>query len=957
MKKGFVLQSLICLLAVSCSVHEMETTVPVPAEDDVFYASLESYSVPDTRVYVDVNTAVLDENQKTLFLTFWDAEDQISIFNKSTLNKKYEFLGETGDNSGYFKMIADGTGTESSMDYVCAVYPYQESTLLDDSGVLTLTLPAKQNYRESSFGSGANTMVSTTDPARENNLLRFKNVGGYLVLKFYGEVEDPKTGEMKAITLKSIKLEGRNGEPLSGKATMTPALNGDPTIEMAETAGTSITLDCNKVKLGRDEENATVFWMVVPPTKFTQGITVTVTDKDGKVFIKETDKNLNIERNRVSTLKAVEVKPAASLDPNKVIYYTTSDKQTIAPSANAIFGEDITMESNDYVDVKGIMVFNGEVTQIGVSAFAGCENLTGMIIPETVTTIGESAFAGCTRLGAPNNPTAEGTSGPAKAPIRPDQTTFVIPEGVTSIGAHAFEDCTSLTSIIIPEGVTTIGAYAFTNCTSLTSITIPNSVTSIGEKAFAGCTNLLTIDIPENVEMGNNVFFGRTEITSVTIPEGTTSIGDYAYAGCENLAEVIIPDSVTSIGDYAFYMCSSLTGIDIPSLVTSIGKHAFDDCENLVSITIPDGVTEIEDFAFAACMALPSINIPDGVTSIGSSAFESCFKLADVDLPSSVESIGSYAFASCHAFTTFTIPSKVTQINDGLFDSCYQLSNVIIHNEVESIGNSAFSRCSSLTDISIPEAVTTIGENAFSYSGLTSITIPAGVTSIGNWVLQNCESLTSITVHANTPPIIHSDGFTEGAFQNTNDCPIYVPAGSVNAYREANGWSQYASRIYSIGSPDGEIQGHAYVDMGTGLKWATMNVGATSSVDPGVILPWSEGKAAAKGWGESWRLPKKEELEILMDESRFTWILDRANNGYTITSKIAGYVGNSIFLPLKDAYDPSDPDWYLPGMGYFWSSTPADGGGYYYLQIDDADVPYIGGVSPTLYYSIRPVAD
>ena len=53
MKKGFVLQSAVCLLAVSCSVHEMETMNPIPAEEDVFYASLESYSAPDTKVYVD----------------------------------------------------------------------------------------------------------------------------------------------------------------------------------------------------------------------------------------------------------------------------------------------------------------------------------------------------------------------------------------------------------------------------------------------------------------------------------------------------------------------------------------------------------------------------------------------------------------------------------------------------------------------------------------------------------------------------------------------------------------------------------------------------------------------------------------------------------------------------------------------------------------------------------------
>ena len=301
MKKGFVLQSLICLLAVSCSVHEIDTNDPVLAEDDVFYASLESDSKPDTKVHLDL----IDEKPKTL----WDAKDQISIFNKTTVNQQYEFLGNTGDNAGYFKRVTEETGTRAVSDYVCAVYPYMESTSLDDSGVLTLTLPEEQTYMEESYGLGANTMVSTTNG--QDNLLRFKNVGGYLVLKFYGVDGD------NAISVKSIKLEGKNGELLSGEATMTPVIDGLPEIEMAPTAGTSITLKCDKaVKLGKKENKATLFWMVVPPTDFTQGFTLTVTDKNDRVFVKETNEHLTIKRNTVLRISPIEVTLEEPLDSN-----------------------------------------------------------------------------------------------------------------------------------------------------------------------------------------------------------------------------------------------------------------------------------------------------------------------------------------------------------------------------------------------------------------------------------------------------------------------------------------------------------------------------------------------------------------------------------------------------------------------------------------------------------------
>lgn len=301
MKKGFVLQSLICLLAVSCSVQEIDTNDPVLPEDDVFYASLAPES--ETKVHVDI----IDEHVKTL----WDEKDQISIFNKNTVNQQYEFMGNTGDNAGYFKRVTEGTETEANGGYVCAVYPYQESTSLDDTGVLTLTLPEKQTYRENSFGLGANTMVSTTDG--QNNLLRFKNVGGYLVLKFYGVDGD------NAISVKSIKLEGRNGELLSGEATMTPVIDGLPEIEMAPTAGTSITLKCDKaVKLGKNANKATLFWMVVPPTDFTQGLILTVTDKNDRVFVKETAEILTIKRNTVLRIAPIEVTLAEPLDSNAV---------------------------------------------------------------------------------------------------------------------------------------------------------------------------------------------------------------------------------------------------------------------------------------------------------------------------------------------------------------------------------------------------------------------------------------------------------------------------------------------------------------------------------------------------------------------------------------------------------------------------------------------------------------
>lgn len=123
-------------------------------------------------------------------------------------------------------------------------------------------------------------------------------------------------------------------------------------------------------------------------------------------------------------------------------------------------------------------------------------------------------------------------------------------------------------------------------------------------------------------------------------------------------------------------------------------------------------------------------------------------------------------------------------------------SNVVsleISDCVTSIGDNAFTDYHGLTSVAIPNSVTTIGSSAFAAcSGLTSVVIPSSVISIDSWAFSNCSGLTSITVNATTPPTLGAN-----AFYNTN-CPIYVPAESVDAYKAAEGWSEYADRIQPI---------------------------------------------------------------------------------------------------------------------------------------------------------------
>lgn len=143
--------------------------------------------------------------------------------------------------------------------------------------------------------------------------------------------------------------------------------------------------------------------------------------------------------------------------------------------------------------------------------------------------------------------------------------------------------------------------------------------------------------------------------------------------------------------------------------------------------------------------AITNMTRPDG--------FRERTNLVTVVLPNSVESIGNYAFYGCSNLTSIVLTDRV------------------VNNPSASIGNCAFGRCSNLQEF----------------------TFPSGLRYIYNSVLVDCTSLNRITILDPTPTELGST-----AFDNTGDCPIYVPAESINLYKTAKNWSAYADRYQPI---------------------------------------------------------------------------------------------------------------------------------------------------------------
>ncbi|WP_301901289.1 leucine-rich repeat protein [Alistipes ihumii] len=463
------------------------------------------------------------------------------------------------------------------------------------------------------------------------------------------------------------------------------------------------------------------------------------------------------------------------------IWYTSADNKVVYPT-NINFGANIL--SNTIENGKGVIRFDGPVTEIGDDTFINRDGLTSITIPESVTSIGDYAFGASDGL-----------------------TSITIPNSVISIGESAFTSCQGLTSISIPESIISIGDRAFNDCQNLMAfygkyasedhkLLIKDGVSLAF--APAGMTNY---SIPEGVTaIGNGTFEKCSDLTSITIPESVTSIGDLAFDGCHGLTSITIPENVTSIGVQAFRMCIGLKNITIPESVTSIGQSAFSDCHKLKNITIPNSVTSIEAGCFFGT-GLTSITIPNSVTSIGEGAFGGCQNLTSITIPESITSIEDGAFQNSAYLMAFygkyATEDHRALIKDGEFLAFAPagMTDYSIPEGVTAIGGYAFLGCGLLTSITIPESVTSIGESAFSSClGLKNITIPENVTSIGENAFGGCFQLTSAYCKRNTPPSIITNVF--GVFGGAHaDFQIYVPTTSVEAYKSAPGWSDYADRI------------------------------------------------------------------------------------------------------------------------------------------------------------------
>lgn len=259
-------------------------------ESDVFNA------MPEAFVDSSTKTSLASDN-----VVVWSGGDRISIFEGSDARKVYEIDSMyVGSASGRFVRVDGMEANEETMlfDRTLAAYPYSEdlSVGITQDGTLSVSgvdFHSEQHYREGSFSEDSFPMLAVS-PLGERSIA-FKNIGGLIKLSMTGNCSVVK-----------IMVEGNNGEPLSGLATVVVGENGVPFIESWSEASSAVSIICEPA-VTLDPETETSFYISVPPTQFDEGFVVTVTDSEGRTMAQSTTNTNTVNRSTILSMPAFYV--------------------------------------------------------------------------------------------------------------------------------------------------------------------------------------------------------------------------------------------------------------------------------------------------------------------------------------------------------------------------------------------------------------------------------------------------------------------------------------------------------------------------------------------------------------------------------------------------------------------------------------------------------------------------
>ena len=395
------------------------------------------------------------------------------------------------------------------------------------------------------------------------------------------------------------------------------------------------------------------------------------------------------------------------------------------------------------------------VTSVEYYPGYSCQEMTGLVLPETVTSIDGYALswaklktmyisksvtniadnALCNLGFAPKytvhgdnkNFEADATgvlyskgkgklySVPSQVSLKPGGV-YEVDSKVTHICRGAFLNISGLNKVVLPKNLKTISKGFFTIAPTY----------SLKEFAVASGGST-TFHVKEGVlfEGKTLVVYPRGKTTQhYTVPDDIEKIDNYAISDNGNLLSVNL-NKVNTLASSAIYNAGKLTTITIPKGIKKYGtvpnkglaQGCFESCRELKNYVVAPGNTDFvaeDGVLYSADKRIlyfyppkrlgNTYTIATTVTTIAERAFQDAQYISSIFIPQKVKSIGTDAFRSMNSLTkvTFDKESQVNYLAGLAFRGCQKLKEVTLPKGLTSLGT-VFYECSNLEVVNVPE--------------------------------------------------------------------------------------------------------------------------------------------------------------------------------------------------------------------------------------------------------------
>ena len=248
----------------------------------------------------------------------WENGTAVSVFRSKT-NEKFVYSAETS----VFKK-EDNLEKSDALGNVYGIHPYKGANRIEGEGKVKLSFPTDQAYVAGGI-SLANTPLVAVSANSTSTEMEFKQVAGIACVKLYGTA-----------AIKSVEIKGANGESLAGTAEATCGADSEPNLSVVALKSDKVTLTAAEaVTLGTTAEEATPFYVLIPPTTFSQGYQITIVDSYDNVIRKnfkvdEETPAVTVGRNQIVELASLEIAEKLPLQTILDVQFNTDGSATDA---------------------------------------------------------------------------------------------------------------------------------------------------------------------------------------------------------------------------------------------------------------------------------------------------------------------------------------------------------------------------------------------------------------------------------------------------------------------------------------------------------------------------------------------------------------------------------------------------------------------------------------------------